>query len=334
MPELPEVETVRRGLNQVTLGQSIMGGDVLLDRTIAHPLSLEAFLEGIRGTAIAQWHRRGKYLLAELVSVETAVKVMPLADGINSLNRPTFGNFEIHKPPNRALPGGDDQTSTDLDLASTHSSGGWLGVHLRMTGQLLWVPQASPVQKHCRVRLFFEDAQELRFVDQRTFGQVWWVPPTLAPNQVMLGLSRLGPEPLSAAFSVDYLAQQLRGRDRPIKNALLDQAIVAGIGNIYADEALFLSQIQPKTLCAKLKPRHIKRLHAAIVQVLQTAIEARGTTFSDFRDVKGINGNYGQVAWVYDREGEPCRVCMTPITRIKLAGRSAHFCTRCQTQGR
>ncbi|MBD2460382.1 DNA-formamidopyrimidine glycosylase [Oscillatoria sp. FACHB-1407] len=307
MPELPEVETVRRGLNQVTLGQTIQGGDVLLDRTIAHPISLVDFLEGVKGTAIAQWHRRGKYLLAELVPAEASLNSTPLMKG-----------------------GRGDQ----FDPASTHSSGGWLGAHLRMTGQLLWLSQTSPLQKHCRVRLFFENDQELRFVDQRTFGQMWWIPPELTPNQVMLGLARLGPEPLSAAFSVNYFTQQLKGRDRPIKNALLDQTIVAGIGNIYADEALFLSGIQPKTLCSQLKPRHIQKLHAAILQVLQTAIASRGTTFSDFRDVEGINGNYGHVAWVYDREGEPCRVCETPILRIKLAGRSAHYCERCQSKGR
>lgn len=287
MPELPEVETVRLGLNQVTLSQEILGGDVLLDRTIAHPFSAVDFINGLTGTAIAQWHRRGKYLLAELVK------------------------------------------KTDL---SALAPAGWLGVHLRMTGQLLWVNQAEPLQKHCRVRLFFEHHKELRFVDQRTFGQMWWVPPGVPPKNIILGLGRLGPEPLSSDFSVDYLAEQLRNRNRPIKNALLDQAIVAGIGNIYADEALFLSKVNPETLCSNLTPHQLKQIHAAILQVLQDAINARGTTFSDFRDIQGINGNYGNVAWVYDREGNPCRLCTSPITRVKLAGRSAHFCPQCQSK--
>lgn len=276
VPELPEVETVRRGLNRVTLNQSILGGDVLLDRTVA--ASAVGFLEGLRGRAIAQWHRRGKYLLAE--------------------------------------------------LAPGHS--GYLGVHLRMTGQLLWMQQDEPLQKHCRVRLFFGDNQELRFVDQRTFGQMWWVPPTIAPESIMTGLRSLGPEPLSDEFSAAYLATQLQHRQRPIKNALLDQSLVAGIGNIYADEALFLSGIRPQTYCANLQPDDLHRLYAAIVQVLETAIAAGGTTFSDFRDIQGINGNYGGVAWVYDREKQPCRVCTAPIERIKLAGRSAHYCQTCQ----
>jgi formamidopyrimidine-DNA glycosylase len=275
VPELPEVETVRRGLNDTTLKQTIVGGEVLLDRTVAYPMP-PAFLETLRGKAIAHWHRRGKYLIGELE---------------------------------------DD---------------GWLGVHLRMTGQLFWTRPDEPVQKHCRVRLFMEDDQELRFVDQRTFGQMWAVPAGVPPEQIITGLQNLGPEPLSDAFTPDYLKTQLHRRVRPIKNALLDQAIIAGIGNIYADETLFLSGIRPQTLCSRLRGKQFQRIHAAIQSVLTQAIASRGTTFSDFRDIEGINGNYGQQAWVYDREGEPCRVCGAPIQRLKLAGRSAHFCINCQ----
>jgi formamidopyrimidine-DNA glycosylase len=298
VPELPEVEIVRRGLNQATLGQIIWGGEVLLDRTIAHPISSQIFLQGLQETAIACWHRRGKYLLAQLVQAQAETT---LSKNSHSTN--------------------DEPIST---------TAGWLGVHLRMTGQLLWVTQAEPVPKHCRVRLFFEQGRELRFVDQRTFGQMWWIPPGITPEAVMTGLQQLGPEPLSADFSTDYLASQLQHRQRSIKSALLDQTLIAGIGNIYADEALFLSNINPTTRCSDLKSSQIERLHAAILQVLQAAIASRGTTFRAFRDVEGINGNYAHVAWVYDREGDPCRVCETPITRIKLAGRSAHFCSNCQ----
>jgi formamidopyrimidine-DNA glycosylase len=287
VPELPEVETVRRGLNRVTLDQTLWGGDVLLSRTIAHPFSVPEFLTGVTGTQIAQWQRRGKYLLAELVEPEL------LSDAQS-------------KPA------------------------GWLGVHLRMTGQLLWVGQDQPLQKHCRVRLFFPNQRELRFVDQRTFGQIWWISPDQNPEDIIGGLKTLGPEPFSPEFSVSYLVERLRDRHRPIKNALLDQTLVAGVGNIYADEALFLSQIRPKTASADLTLPQIERLQQAIVQVLQDSIGAGGTTFSDFRDVQGVNGNYGGVAWVYDREGEPCRKCSTVILRLKLAGRSAHFCPHCQ----
>lgn len=298
MPELPEVETVRRGLNLVTLHQTIQGGDVLLNRTIAYPLSVQDFLEGLTGTAIARWQRRGKYLLAELIQ-GTGYRVQGTG----------------WQPPIS-----DPRSPT----------AGYLGIHLRMTGQLLWVAPSEPLQKHARVRLFFEGQKELRFVDQRTFGQIWWVPPGETPERVITGLQCLGPEPFSDEFSLAYLVKQLKHRRRPVKNALLDQAIVAGIGNIYADEALFLSGIHPATLCIDLSRRKIDRLRTNILQVLQTSIDARGTTFSTFRSVEGVNGNYGGVAWVYARDGEPCRTCGTVIQRLRMAGRSAHFCPHCQ----
>lgn len=284
MPELPEVETVCRGLNAVTLTQKIVGGQVLRDSTIAHPVSVEDFLTQLQGCAIARWHRRGKYLLAHLVRDE-----------------------------------GD---------------AGWLGVHLRMTGQLLWCQPDDTLQKHTRVRLFFANdpkfPQELRFVDQRTFGKMWWVPADVEPPEIMSGLRQLGPEPFEEAFTSEYLARKLSKRQRSIKTALLDQTLVAGVGNIYADEALFLSQIAPTQLCAQLTPEEIDRLRSALIQVLQDSIQAGGTTFSNFLNVEGINGNYGGTAWVYNREGQPCRVCHTAIRRVKIGGRSSHFCPQCQ----
>lgn len=288
VPELPEVETVRRGLNQLTLHQTIQGGHVHLDRTIAFPTESETFVGGMQGTEIVQWHRRGKYLIAELCQPSTPVDQTPQVKG-------------------------------------------FLGVHLRMTGQLLWLDQKVPLQKHCRVSLMFPQGKELRFVDQRTFGRMWWVPPHTAVETVITGLQRLGPEPLSEDFSIAYFKDILRRRHRPIKNALLDQAIVAGIGNIYADESLFLSGIRPTTWCDRISDRGFKTLHASIIQVLEASIMEGGTTFSDFRDIKGTNGNYGQVAWVYGRTGKPCKTCKTPIERLKLAGRSTHFCPHCQT---
>lgn len=289
MPELPEVEIIRRGLKQVTLGQQIIGGEVLLERTIAHPLTGSKFLEGITGGVILDWQRRGKYLLARL-----------------------------DQAPQRC---------------SQNSQGSWLGVHLRMTGQLLWLDQADeslPPSKYTRVRIYFANAAELRFVDLRTFGQMWWIPPACSPEAIIVGLQRLGPEPLAADFSVEYLAQALSTQKRPIKNALLDQTLVAGIGNIYADEALFLSGVRPTTLANRVPSNQVRQLHRAMTQVLRTGIEAGGTTFSSFHNLQGINGNYGGIAWVYGRERQPCRTCGTPIQRLKLAGRSAHFCPECQ----
>ncbi len=135
---------------------------------------------------------------------------------------------------------------------------------------------------------------------------------------------------MSDDFSLAYFIEQLSHRKRPIKNALLDQSLVAGIGNIYADESLFMSGIHPETLCPELSRRAIERLHSNIIQVLETSIAAKGTTFSSFRNLEGVNGNYGGIAWVYARKGAPCKTCGTAIERIRLAGRSAHFCPQCQ----
>lgn len=276
MPELPEVETVRRGLNQLTLGRKIKGGEVLLARSLAPPLSATDFDRTIAETEISLWQRRGKYLLAKI------------------------------------------------------SPGGWLGVHLRMSGQLLWVKAAEPLQKHTRIRIFFAGDRELRFVDTRTFGKVWWVAPESKLDEVITGLQKLGPEPLSSDFSESELAKKIQKSRRCIKTLLLDQSLVAGIGNIYADEVLFKSQIAPTTIAAELNSEQIEKIHASIIKVLQTAIDLGGTSFSSFLNVSGVNGNYGGSAWVYGRNGKACKVCQSKIEKIKLNGRSAHFCPQCQ----
>lgn len=286
MPELPEVETVCRGLNQLTQGKVILGGDVLRERTIAHPFPVVEFLTGLQDMTICRWYRRGKYLLAEL---QTKVS-----------------------------------NETDKNISSV------LGVHLRMTGQLLVLPQDTPLQKHARVRLFLPDDQELRFVDQRCFGQMWWVPPQTDAGAIISGLALLGPEPFSEDFSVEYFTKKMQRIRRPIKTALLDQSIVAGVGNIYADEALFLAKVRPTKICADLNPQEIERLRLAIIEVLEKAIEAGGSTIRNYVSVKGVNGNYAAMAWVYNRAGQPCRTCNTTVDKIRLAGRSCHFCPRCQ----
>jgi formamidopyrimidine-DNA glycosylase len=281
LPELPEVETVCRGLNRLTQGQTIKNGEVLLARTLAYPLSVPEFNQNIAGLTIALWQRRGKYLLARLSNANS-------------------------------------------------EAAGWLGVHLRMTGQLLWVERDRPLSKHTRIRLFMDGDRELRFVDIRTFGKFWLVPPHVEPQTVITGLQKLGLEPFSPEFTPQYLESKLKSSRRPIKSVLLDQEIVAGIGNIYADEALFKSGIRPTAIAAELTQKPIERLRLAIIDVLQTAIEKGGTTFSDFQDVTGVNGNYGGVAWVYGRYREPCRLCGSAIERLKISGRSSHFCPQCQ----
>ncbi|MBP0020688.1 MAG: DNA-formamidopyrimidine glycosylase [Cyanobacteria bacterium SBLK] len=280
MPELPEVETVRRGLNRLTLDREIRGGEVLLARTIAYPISVEAFLQGLQDVSIASWQRRGKYLLAS--------------------------------------------------LQKNDREGGWLAVHLRMTGQLLWCDRGDPLPPHTRVRLFFTEDKELRFVDIRTFGKMWWIPADCDIEAIVSGLQKLGSEPLTPEFSPVYLKTILSKTKRPIKAVLLDQRAIAGLGNIYADEALFKGKIRPDTIASHLDEEQIECLHQAIEDVLATAIAKGGTTFSDFLNLLGVPGNYGDSALVYGRRGKPCRHCGSAIERLKISGRSSHFCPQCQ----
>ncbi len=280
MPELPEVETVRRGLQQQTTAMAISRVVVHRARAIAAPRhDAEAFCTALQGRRVEQWQRRGKYLIAKL-----------------------------------------DQ-------------GHW-GVHLRMTGQFLWLEakrsREDPPCRHTRVQIWDRDNSELRFIDTRSFAEMWWVPPGDAIEAVITGLQRLGPEPFDPAFDAAYLRRKLKGSVRPIKNALLDQALVAGVGNIYADESLFAAGILPATPSGRLATSRLQALHAALVAVLAQSIGAGGTTFSDFRDLTGTNGNYGGMAWVYRRGGQSCRRCGDTIRRSTLGGRSSHWCPSCQ----
>lgn len=327
MPELPEVETVRRGLNQVTRDQMIVGVAVFLERTIAAPASVDDFLQGITGCTIVAWERRGKYLLGQLVrTLASPLAAMPPIPLASSSALPTAAphplSLRVASPQAKWSPATTPQP--------TAIAAGWLGVHLRMTGQLLWVPHAEPLPTHTRVQFTFANGQDLRFVDSRTFGRIWWVPPDRPLEAEITGLQHLGPEPFSPDLNVAYLQRQFQGRQRPIKSALLDQRLLAGLGNIYADEALFLSGIHPTTPCHRLQPEQIQRLLSAVLTVLEASIQAGGTTISDFRSVAGVNGNYGGEAKVYGRTGQACRVCGTPIQRVRLGGRSSHFCPTCQ----
>ncbi|MCY3537640.1 MAG: DNA-formamidopyrimidine glycosylase [Synechococcus sp. SB0662_bin_45] len=285
MPELPEVEVVRRALQHGVGRFLIRHVEVRLERTVASPVGdCAAFAAALTECRLTSWRRRGKYLLSQLVRQ----------------GRPA----------------------------------GRLGVHLRMTGRFRWLNgEDSPLCPHTRVR-FLGDGKELRFVDTRSFGRMWWVPPGTAASQVITGLQRLGPEPFAAAFDGAYLEKRLRGSRRPIKTALLDQSVVAGVGNIYADECLFLAGIPPHVASNSLSQGQLHRLCGQLVRVLARSIQQGGTSFRDFRDLQGVNGNYGQQAWVYGRPDAPCRRCGAPIQRQVLGGRSSHWCPHCQQEGR
>jgi formamidopyrimidine-DNA glycosylase len=198
-------------------------------------------------------------------------------------------------------------------------------IHLGMSGRLTLDPPAAPFLPHTHMVLAIAGA-ELRFVDPRRFGGIFWLEPNQSPD------AGLGPEPL--ALKARDLAPRLAKTRRAIKTALLDQRLIAGIGNIYADEALFESRINPRIPANRLSSEQIARLSRAIKKVLTRAIKHRGSTLRDYRDANGNPGNFQTVHRVYDREGKACPRCGTPIRRIVLGGRSTHFCPKCQARRR
>jgi formamidopyrimidine-DNA glycosylase len=208
-------------------------------------------------------------------------------------------------------------------------SGDTLIIHLRMTGHLRVEPAESLPDKHVHVLLDLDDGRRLLFQDARKFGRLWLV---ADPAPVLAGL---GPEPLAAEFPIHELAAKLAGRKAPIKALLLDQRLLAGVGNIYADEALHLAGIHPARPAGTLTLEELSRLFAAIRTVLAAAIEDGGSSLGDssvtnYLRPNGAPGNYRSAHGVYDRKGQPCFRCGAPIERIVLAQRSAHFCPVCQ----
>ena len=290
MPELPEVETVRKGLEKKVKDFIIKNIEILRPSTIAFPSDNIEFIEGVINSKIGAWERRGKYLIA-------------------SLNKQS--NFK----ENNSL---------------TYKTNGYLIIHLRMTGYFDWLETKKPPCKYTRVRFFDSNKKELRFVDMRSFGQIWWVKEGLNPKEIIRGLGSLGPEPFEDDFSLKYLEREFSRRTKSIKSVLLDQKIIAGIGNIYADESLFEAGICPTRSAKTIKKKELTKLRNAIIKVLKKSIGSGGTTFSDFRDIEGSSGDYSMQANVYRRAGKKCNKCNNPISRMKLSGRSTHWCKTCQ----
>lgn len=204
-----------------------------------------------------------------------------------------------------------------------------LAFHLKMTGQFLFAKEGEPRDKHTRLVLRFEDGRdELRFRDVRKFGFLLCLegPPESACGE----LATLGPEPLEVGLP--EFAAILGARKSRIKALLLDQTRIAGIGNIYADEMLFAARVHPETPASSLRPEAVGRLHAAVREVLGAAVAAGGSTLSDdgYRDADGNAGGFQLSHKVYGRAGEPCAACGAPIRMTRVAGRSSHFCPRCQ----
>jgi len=292
LPELPEVETVRRGLEQKLNNFIIKKVEVCRDSTVAFPLHKEEFINGLHNSLLQNWNRRGKYLIAELKKIENE-------------------NIQFNEK-------------------ITLKNNGFLVVHLRMTGYFKFINTSTTACKHTRIRFFDKNNNELRYIDVRSFGQMWWIKQGLSPNKIIKGLGSLGPEPFSDEFDIKYLKKIISKRTKSIKAILLDQTIVAGIGNIYADESLYNAGISPFREARTIKKNELIKLKESIVTVLRKSIGSGGTTFSDFRDLEGENGNFGLQTNVYRRTGKECRKCGNLIERQKITGRSTHWCPKCQ----
>lgn len=277
MPELPEVETVRRGLERFVVGRRVQRVEVGRERTVRRT-SREAVIAGLTDTTILAANRRGKYLL------------LPL------------------------------------------DSGDEVMIHLRMSGQLLVAAAGAPRPSHTHVVLHLDDGNELWFVDPRTFGEVVVFDPTHVDVELP-DVARLGPDPIADEITLRQLRGMLRSRRRLLKPLLLDQHVIAGIGNIYADEILHAARLRPDRMSDELSPAAERRLHESIHLVLAAAIDAGGSSLGDnqYVDLFGAGGSYQDVHAVYGRTGERCRTCGVGwIRRTISAQRSTHYCPRCQ----
>lgn len=272
MPELPEVETVRRVLTPQLLGQRIESVEIVNPAVIARPQP-DAFAAALLGRRITATARRGKFLTLAL----------------------------------------DD--------------GSRLTLHLRMTGCLLAAPAGTPRLAHTHLVLHLTDS-ELRFSDSRRFGRFWLLAP--GEEDTFTGAARLGPEPFDAALTADYLRAKLGKSRRAIKSCLLDQSVVAGIGNIYSDEILFAAGIRPTRPAARLRKKDWQALAWLIPERLAFFIDKNAIDPADYLAGGGEDYRNTPFLQVYGRAGEPCPRCGTPLTQVVIGGRSSVFCRRCQ----
>lgn len=270
--------------------------------------------------------------MPELPEVETVVRALrePLIGRTITAFRNTWPNH-IDRPEPDALAlriQGLHIRAVDRRakyIVITLSDDETLIIHLRMTGHLAVVAASLPVDKHTHTVFALDDGRELRFRDVRKFGTV-----ALVNNSAEI-LGKLGPEPLDDAFTVDVLQQRFAGRKRAVKPLLLDQTVIAGIGNIYADEALFHAGIDPRRPVNTLDSAEIEALHGAIRHVLREGIAREGASISDYVKPDGEKGDMQNAVAVFRRTDMPCYTCGTPVQRIKLAQRSTHFCPVCQS---
>lgn len=270
MPELPEVETTRRGLEPRVVGRRIR--DVIVrNRNLRWPVPRD-LAKRMRGEQFLAVRRRGKYLL-----------------------------FDCHE--------------------------GHLLVHLGMSGRLTLVPADCPAKKHDHVDVSLEGAELLRLTDPRRFGAMLWL---RGPAERHALLKGLGVEPLEAEFSGEYLHRKARGRHVAVKQFLMNAAIVTGVGNIYASEALFHAGIHPARAAGRISPARWERLAASVRATLLRAVAAGGTTLRNYRSVSDEAGAFAGQCAVYGREGEPCITCGRAVRLLRQGGRATFYCGACQ----
>lgn len=273
MPEMPEVETIRKDLSKRICGKRIVSAEVLLARQLRAPDSIEKFHALVAGKVINEIGRRGKYLLCDL------------GDAV-------------------------------------------IVIHLGMTGQLYYASKEPADKTHVRVLFRLDFDEYLVFSDIRTFGGVY----ALKREEIgqITGIRTLGPEPLTDGLTAEYLSSRLAKRKSPIKAFLLDQRQIGGLGNIYADEALFDAGILPTRRCDSLTDVEINKLIRGINRVIADGIRDGGTTFRDYRNGEGGRGDHQNHLFVYSRSGQPCLICTRPIEKCTVGGRGTHYCASCQ----
>ena len=271
MPELPEVETVRRGLEKLILGKKITIIDIRYPKMIK--TDLDQFQKELPGQVVKSMGRRGKYLLFYL---------------------------------------------TDKVLIS----------HLRMEGKYFYYPDQVPERKHAHVFIHFEDGGTLVYEDVRKFGTMELLAPELLDSYFIS--KKLGPEPSEQDFDLESLKLALKKSKKPIKPHLLDQTLVAGLGNIYVDEVLWRAKVHPSRTSNSLTTQEARKVHDETINVLGQAVEKGGSTIRTYTNAFGEDGTMQELHQVYDKAGQACSRCGTSIEKIQLGGRGTHFCPNCQ----
>jgi len=302
MPELPEVETIARGLARRVSGDVIesvwLGSKPEPLKSPAQEIA--ATLEGKR---IATVRRMGKHIVFDL---QSGVSKLSVRTGQSSRSAGVGSRESGVRKPKAG------------DARSPQTTAQWI-IHLGMTGRMLVCPPQVEIAKHTHAVVKLASGRELRFVDSRRFGRL---------SVTHDGFDAGGSEPLEV--ELQSFIGLFRGRHTPIKSALLNQKLLRGVGNIYADESLFRAGIRPRRRATSLTRERLTKLYASVQEVLKEAIALGGSSVSDYVDADGEEGFFQSQHRVYDREGEPCLVCRTPIKRVLIAGRSSHYCPQCQ----